>query len=389
MVETTANSGVRPAASKGLEGVVASSTALSNVDGTAGKLTYRGYTIADLAAHSTYEEVTALLWDGDLPNRARLAELTATLVAHRELPARTLDLVRALSPRAVPIAALRTIVSSLEAEDETASATDADSLRAKGLALTARMPTALAAFARLRAGEEPVAPDPSLGHAANFLFMMTGERPTAVRARAFDIYMMLLAEHSLNASTFTARICASTGTDVYGVITAALATLQGDAHGGANQRAMEMLREIGAPEKAEAFVEHALSVKRRLMGIGHRVYRVRDPRAPILEDQVQALMDEGGETVWAETARELERVTAHHPYYVERKLSPNVEFFSAPLLDLVGLPTDTFPAAFGCARVVGWLGHVMEQVADNRLIRPNAEYIGPEPRAFVPLDQRG
>jgi citrate synthase len=251
------------------------------------------------------------------------------------------------------------------------------------------MATIVAAQARLRQGLEPVAPDPTLGHAANMLWMLTGQRPTAVRARAFDIYLILLAEHSLNASAFTARIAASTGSDLYAVITAALASLQGDAHGGANQRAMEMLREIGSPNAVEGFVERALAQRRRLMGIGHRIYRVRDPRAPILHAQVEALLREGGDSRWAETARRMDQVTAVHPYYVERKLSPNVEFYSAPLLDLVGLPTDVFPAAFGCARIVGWVGHMMEQVADNRLIRPNAEYIGPAPRPFVPLAARG
>jgi citrate synthase len=389
MVDAAANSGVRPAASKGLEGIVAASTTLSSVDGSAGKLHYRGYAIEDLAAHSTFEEVMALLWDGELPTREQLDRLSADLVAHRELPGRTMRILREMSPRAVPIAALRTIVSSLEAEDPDPDIVTPEALREKGIALAARMATAVAAQARLREGHEPVSPDPSLGHAANFLWMLTGKHPSPVQARAFEIYFVLLAEHSLNASTFTARIAASTGSDVYAVITAALASLKGDAHGGANQRAMEMLRDIGSPEAVEGFIEHALATKRRLMGIGHRIYRVLDPRAPILEDQVQKLMDEGGETRWAETARRVEAVTATHPYYVERKLSPNVEFFSAPLLDLVGLPTDVFPAAFGCSRIVGWLAHMMEQLADNRLIRPAAEYVGPAPRPFIPLDARG
>jgi citrate synthase len=388
MSDATANSGVRPAASKGLEGIVAASTTLSNVDGTNGRLHYRGYAIEDLAAHSTFEEVVALLWDGELPGQAQLDRLKADLAARRALPARTMQLLRSLSPTAVPIAALRTVVSSLEGEDEQPDITDPAALRDKGIGLAARMATAVAAQARLRQGLEPVPPDPALNHAANFLWMLTGQPPSAGRARAFDVYLILLAEHSLNASTFTARIAASTGSDIYAVITAALGSLKGDAHGGANQRAMEMLRDIGSVENVEPFIEHALTVKRRLMGIGHRVYRVRDPRAPILEHQVQTLMDEGGETRWAEIARRVEDVTAHHPYYVERKLSPNVEFFSAPLLDLIGLPTDLFPAAFGCSRIAGWVAHMTEQLADNRLIRPAAEYIGPAPRPYVPLADR-
>lgn len=388
MVDTAANSGVRPTA-KGLEGVVAAATSLSDVQGTAGRLYYRGYAIEDLAANSTFEEIIGLLWDGELPTRAQLEQIKADLLAARPLPERTMRLLRDLSPTIIPIAALRTVVSSLAGEDATALATDPASLRAKGLALAARMGTAMAAQVRLRQGLEPVAPDPSLGHAANILYMLAGQRPTPVQARAFDVYMVLLAEHSLNASTFTARIAASTGSDLYAVITAALAALQGDAHGGANQRAMEMLREIGSPDQVEAFIERALQTRRRLMGIGHRIYRTLDPRAPILEKQVQALMDEGRETRWAETARKVQQVTATHPYYVERKLSPNVEFYSAPLLDLVGLPTDVMPAAFGCARIVGWVAHMMEQLADNRLIRPAAEYIGPAPRPYVPLAQRG
>jgi citrate synthase len=389
MVDTAANSGVRPTASKGLEGVVAASTTLSNVDGANGRLHYRGYAIQDLAEHATFEEVIGLLWDGELPTARQLERIKADLVAQRALPARALRVLRDLSPSIIPIAALRTVVSALAGEDDDALATDPDSLRAKGLALTARMATATAAQVRLRQGLEPVDPDPALGHAANLLYMLSGERPSAVEARAFDIYMVLLAEHSLNASTFTARIAASTGSDLYAVITAALASLQGDAHGGANQRAMEMLREIGSVDNVEPFIEHALETKRRMMGIGHRIYRTLDPRAPILEDQVQRLMDEGGATTWAEIARRLEKVTEQHPYFAERKLSPNVEFFSAPLLDLVGLPTDVFPAAFGCARIVGWVAHMREQLADNRLIRPAAEYIGPAPRSYPPLSARG
>lgn len=298
-------------------------------------------------------------------------------------------LTRDLSPSIIPIAALRTIVSSLAGEDATALETDRAALRAKGLALASRMATALAAFSRLRQGLEPIAPDAHLSHAANFLYMLTGQRPTAIRERAFDIYLVLLVEHSLNASTFTARIASSTGSDLYAVITAGLASLQGDAHGGANQRAMEMFQEIGTPDKVEEFVEHALATKRRLMGIGHRIYRVLDPRAPILEHHVNQLLSEGGDRIVADVARRLELVTHEHPYYVERKLSPNVEFFSAPLLHLVGLPNDVFPAAFGCARVIGWTAHMMEQLADNRLIRPAAEYVGPAPRPYVPLTARG
>lgn len=388
MVEA-ANKGARPASGKGLEGIVASTTSLSSIDGNAGRLHYRGYAIEDLAEQTSFEEIIALLWDGELPTRAQLDALQAELAAQRALPERSLRLLRDLSPRAVPIAALRTIVSALEAEDESPTAHDLPALRAKAVALAARMPTIVAAQARLRQGREPVAPDPDLDHAANFLWMLTGERPSAARAAAMDNYLVLLAEHSLNASTFTARIVTSTGADIYGVITAALAALQGDAHGGANQRAMEMFREIGSADRVEDFVTGALATKRRLMGIGHRVYRVLDPRAPIMERDVDALIAAGGAPEMAEVARALEALTARHPYYVERKLSPNVDFFSAPLLDLIGLPADLFPSAFGCARIAGWVGHLLEQFADNRLIRPLAEYTGPPPRPFVPLAERG
>jgi citrate synthase len=369
--------------------VVASTTTLSSIDGAAGRLHYRGYAIEDLADHTTFEEIIALLWDGELPTRDQLDALKAELVAKRALPERTMRVLRDLSPSSVPIAALRTAVSSLEGEDEAPTAHSQAELRAKAVALAARMPTIAAAQARLRQGLEPVDPDPALDHAANFLWMLTGEKPSETKARALDGYLVLLAEHSLNASTFTARIVTSTGSDIYAVITAALGALQGDAHGGANQRAMEMFREIGSADKVEPFIEHALATKRRLMGIGHRVYRVLDPRAPILERHVDALIAEGGDPTMAEIARAVERVTNEHPYYTERHLSPNVDFFSAPLLDLVGLPTDLFPSAFGCSRIAGWVGHMMEQFADNRLIRPLAEYTGPAPRPFPPLDKRG
>lgn len=388
MVQAAAGSAGAPV-SKGLEGVVAAATSLSLVDGANGRLFYRGYPIEDVANQASFEEVALLLWDGDLPPAAQLDQFEAELAARRALPDRAMRLLRELSPRAVPIAALRTIVSALEGDDPQPDVMTPEAVRDKGLSLLARMTTIVAAQVRLRQGLEPAPPDPALGHAANFLWMLTGQPPDPLKARAFDVYLVLLAEHSLNASTFTARVTASTGSDVYAVITAALAALKGDAHGGANQRALEMLREIGSPDRVEEFIEQALATRRRVMGIGHRIYRVRDPRAPILEEQVQTLMDAGGERRLAEIARTLDKLTTRHPYYVERHLSPNVEFYSAPLLDLIGIPTDVFPAVFGCSRIVGWIGHLLEQLADNRLIRPAAAYVGPEPRAWVPLAARG
>jgi len=372
---------------RGLESVVAAETRLGAVDGTAGTLHYAGYSIDELATRASFEETLYLLFYGELPDAAQLAGLRAelgTAQANEEAHA----ILRGLPAMGAPIDALRTAVSVLAQDDPRVEDTSPDNVRRIGMRLTALMPVALAASERRVQGQEPVAPDPTLGHAANFLYMLHGARPSAVAEQAMNTYLVLLAEHSLNASTFAARVAIGAGADAYAALVAAIATLKGDAHGGANRRAMEMLCEIGRPERVANYIDESLRTHRRVMGIGHRIYKTRDPRARVLESLARDLAVESGNPTPFDTARELERVTAAHPHYVERKLYPNVEFFSAPVLHGLGIRAEAMPAVFALSRVAGWTAHILEQLADNRLIRPQARYVGPAPRSFHPAESR-
>lgn len=372
---------------RGLESVVAAQTRLGAVDGTAGTLHYGGYSIDDLATSATFEETLCLLLNGDLPNPAQLKQLHAELT-QLQSDQEAQELFAGLPVAGAPIDALRTAVSALAQQDPRAGDVGIDNARRVGMRLAALMPVALAAVERRAAGLQPVAPRPELGHAANILYMLRGAVPSATAARALDMYMVLLAEHGLNASTFAARVVTGAGSDMYAAITAAVATLKGDAHGGANRRAMEMMREIGSPDQVDTYIDEALVSRRRLMGIGHRIYKVRDPRARHLDNLARDLADETGDRRGYDVARRIEAVTAAHPYFVERKLYPNVEFFTAPVLDGLGVRPELMPAMFALSRIAGWTAHVLEQLADNRLIRPQARYVGPPPRPFVPLDAR-
>jgi len=372
---------------RGLESVVAAETRLGAVDGTAGTLHYAGYSIDELATRASFEETLYLLFYGELPDAAQLAGLRAELgTAQANEEARAI--LRGLPAMGAPIDALRTAVSVLAQDDPRVEDTSPDNVRRIGMRLTALMPVALAASERRVQGQEPVAPDSTLNHAANFLYMLHGARPSAVAEQAMNTYLVLLAEHSLNASTFAARVAIGAGADAYAALVAAIATLKGDAHGGANRRAMEMLREIGRPERVANYIDESLRTHRRVMGIGHRIYKTRDPRARVLESLARDLAVESGDPTPFDTARELERVTAAHPHYVERKLYPNVEFFSAPVLHGLGIRAEAMPAVFALSRVAGWTAHILEQLADNRLIRPQARYVGPAPRSFHLVESR-
>lgn len=376
-------------AGPGLEGIVAAQTTLSLVDGANGRLIYRGYDIDDLANHASFEEVLYLLVLGALPNSQELADLRYRLTAARPLSPSVRRVLETLPRTGEPIDALRAGVTAMAMEDPTVRSLEHDILVDKVIKLTAALPTIIAAFDRLRRGLEPVDPDPRLNHPANFLYMLRGTRPNDLHTQAFNTYLVLLAEHSMNASTFSARATISTISDLYAAISTALGTLKGDAHGGANQRTMEMLLEIGSPDRAADFVEESLQVKRRLMGLGHRIYKTRDPRVNHLMNYSKALADETGTGTWHQIAVCLDEITNNHPYFLGRKLFPNVEFYSAPLLYMLGMAPDLMPAAFAVSRISGWSGHVIEQLANNRIIRPLASYIGPEPRAYTPLEQRG
>jgi citrate synthase len=372
---------------RGLENVVVASTQLSAIDGTAGRLSYVGYDIHDLAERATFEEVFYLLWYGELPNAEQLSQFNARLRAERPLSADELALARNAPSAGHGMDALRTMVSALAQLDPHADDTSPEGAERIGIRLAAKMPTLIAAWHRIRSGAEPIAPDEQLGHAANFLSMLHGKAPSAAAARAFDTYLMLLAEHGLNASTFAARVAIGSQADVYCAIVAAIATLKGLLHGGANQKAMETFLAIGKPERARAYIDELVAQHGRLMGVGHRIYKVEDPRVRHLRKQVMALgATESGE--WYQIADTVGRVIMEHPHFTKRQLNPNVEFYSAPLLYGLGLPLDLFTAAFAISRISGWMAHIREQLADNRLIRPKADYHGPQPRAFVPLAER-
>lgn len=373
---------------RGLESVVAARTRLGDIDGTAGTLHYGGYSIHDLATQATFEETLYLLLHGALPTPGQLADLRAELVAAQS-DAAAGALLCALPAAGAPIDALRTAVSALAQGDSRIEESGEENARRIGVRLAALMPLALAANERRAQGLAPIAPRPELGHASNFLYMLHGAPPSATMAHALNAYLVLLAEHGLNASTFAARVAIGAGADAYAAITAAVATLKGVAHGGANCRAMEMFLQIGTVERVDAYIEDALAARRRLMGLGHRIYKTRDPRARHLEALARDLAGESGKHGPFEVARRIEQVAASHPYFLARKLYPNVEFFSAPVLYGVGLRPAAMPAAFALSRVAGWTAHILEQLADNRLIRPSAQYVGPDPRPYVNLDQRG
>ncbi len=375
---------------RGLENVVITSTTLSAINGTAGELSYVGYNIHDLAKHARFEEVCYLLWHGELPNAQQLESFTAQLRAERALSEDEAALVRSLPSSGHGMDALRTLVSGVAQLDsalESMGALSQEEADRVGTRLLAKMPTLVASWDRLRHGKEPVAPDAKLGHAANFLYMLHGERPRDTAARAFNTYLVLLAEHGLNASTFAARVAIGAGADVYCGVVAAIATLKGVLHGGANQKAMETFLAIGTPDNAAPFIDALLERHERLMGVGHRIYKVEDPRARHLRAAVEALGREGDSQPQM-IADAVAQVVSEHPRFIERKLAPNVEFYSAPLLYMVGVPLDLFTCAFAFSRMAGWTAHIREQIADNRLIRPKADYNGPAARAFVPLNKR-
>jgi citrate synthase len=373
----------------GLEGIVVGETVLSNVEGEAGRLTYRGYDIHDLADTASYEEVVHLLLFGHLPTHAELAELQKRLCAKRTLPSGVLAIMHAIPRDAWPMDVLRTGVSALahfvphraDGAHETSVDTAID--------LIAKFPTIVAAWDRMRRRLDPIGPDPKLNTAANFLYMRSGEHPIPEAEDALDTYLVLLADHSYNASTFSSRVTASTGADIYGAITAAVATLAGDLHGGAPSKVMTMLEEIGLPEKAEPYVRDLLGRGQKIMGMGHREYKIRDPRAAHLEKMAKNLTEKS-HTKWYLIARALEDASNKvlHEVKPGKRIYANVEFYTAPTLSSLEIPSDEFTCMFACGRIAGWSAHVLEQFSHNRLIRPQATYVGPEVHPYEPIDAR-
>ncbi len=376
---------------KGLEGVLAAESELSSIDGDAGRLIYRGYAIEDLARGASYEEVVYLLWHGRLPDRDELEAFTDEMGEEREVDDDVLETVRALADAdESPMAAMRTAVSMLSAYDTDADAKpdDRDATRRKARRITAKIPTVLAAFDRVRRGEEILDPDPELGLAANFLYMQTGEEPDEVAAETFDQALILHADHGLNASTFTAMVIGSTMADIYSSVTGGIGALSGPLHGGANQDVMEVLFEIDESDlDPREWVERATEEGRRIPGFGHRVYNVKDPRAKILQERSEELA-ESGDPKWYEITSTIEEYLTEEKGLVEKGIAPNVDFYSGSVYYQLGVPMDMYTPIFAMSRAAGWTGHVLEYQADNRLIRPRGRYVGPEDREFVPLEER-
>jgi citrate synthase len=371
------------ATGKGLEGVVAAQTRISDVDGQQGKLWYAGYDIADLAAHATFEETIHLLHHLELPTAAQLEDTVAMLRAESSLDPLLVDLVGSLAERTGPMTTLRTAVSAAAALDPDDDDSPEANLR-KAYRLMAKTPQIIATYQRLRAGGDAIEPRDDLGIAANFLYALTGKQPDPQVARDFDVVLVLYADHTLNASTFAGRVAAATMADMYAAVTAAVATLQGPLHGGAITEVREMLEDIGSPDQAPDWVREQLAAKRKIMGFGHRVYKTWDPRATVLREIAERLGKQFGDTRWYDTSmRVQEAVMEAKPLY------PNVDFYTASVYSALGLPPDLYTPLFAAARMAGWTAHIREQYADNRLIRPDSEYIGPDPRAWKPLESRG
>jgi len=377
---------------KGLEGVVIGESKVCHIDGEAGELVYAGYEIEDLARNTTFEEVIHLLWNGELPTRSELDDLRSKLGAERALDDAMLDLLRSLPRDGDPMAALRTAVSALamwDGESEASERDDVEAFHRKAIRVTAKMPTLVAAFDRIRKGKDPVAPKDGLDTAANFLYMLNGEEANETRVKTMDAALVLHAEHGMNASTFSARVTAATLADYYSAITSAIGTLKGPAHGGANARVMNQLREIEESGKEPAeWVKEALDRKERIMGFGHRVYRAVDPRATVLRELADKIMAESGETKWLDLSDKVRDTMDREMKERDKPIYPNVDFFSASVYTTLGIEQDLFTTIFAMSRVSGWTAHLMEQYADNRLIRPRSEYTGPTGKKVEPIDQR-
>ena len=369
---------------KGLQDVVVATSSICYIDGQKGILSYRGIDIHDLAEHSTFEEVCYLLWFGRLPKQTELDEVTAVMGRSRALPEPVVQLLKSFPQDAPPMDVLRTAVSALSHYDPEAAANDKPANLRKTYRLTGQIASIVAAADRIRNGQEPVSPDPGLSHAANFVYMLTGNKPDATAERALDVALILHADHEFNASTFAARVTIATLTDIHSAITSAIGTLKGPLHGGANQDVMRMLIEIGETERAETYIKEALARKQKISGFGHRVYRTEDPRATHLRGMSRDLSESSGTRKWFETSRVIEEVVKR-----EKNINANVDFYSATVYYNLGIPVDLFTPLFAVSRISGWTAHVLEQLDNNRLIRPRAEYTGPpHPAPYIAMNER-
>ncbi|MDE3188242.1 MAG: citrate synthase [Acidobacteriota bacterium] len=370
---------------KGLEGIVAANSGICWIDGEAGVLAYRGIDIHELAVHSTFEETTYLLWNGRLPNQLALREFQSQLALSRELDQRIIDMLRTFPSSASPMEVLRTAVSALSFYDADEKDNSHDANVRKSYNLTSQIAMIVAIYDRLRKGLEVIPPDRSLSHAANFLWMLTGVKPSETATRTLDIALILHADHELNASTFAARVIAATLSDIHSAVTGAIGALKGPLHGGANEAVMRMLLAIdkAGADPAE-YVKNMLAAKQKVSGFGHRVYKTEDPRATHLRSMSEQLGKDAGQSKWFEMSRAIELYIK-----AEKKLNANVDFYSASTYAMLGIDIDLYTPIFAISRIAGWAAHVIEQLDDNRLIRPRAEYIGPTyPSHWVPMAER-
>ena len=374
---------------RGLEGVIFTETYLSAIDGEQGRLAYCGYDINDLAARASYEEAAFLLWYQRLPAESELEMLSKWLRANRTLPRMVWGIMHSLPEQATPMEALRTVASTLSMFDRACIHEEiGGGSLCRAVSLTAKLPTIVASFDRLRRNRPPLEPRADFGHAANFLYMLTGQEPNELSATALETYFVLLADHGMNASTFSARVTASTLGDVYSAVVTALGTLKGPLHGGASQRSMEQLLEIESLENVDGWFDKTMAAGERLFGFGHRVYKAEDPRATILRDLAYKAAVGSGNTRWYDIAVRLEERVLASPYFKERQLYTNVDFYTAPLLYALDIPVDLFIPMFAVARIAGWTAHVLEQEHNNRLIRPRAYYAGPKDQVWTEMMDR-
>jgi len=368
---------------RGLEGVVAAETELCDLDGARGRLAYRGYDIDDLARQASFEEVAHLLWLGELPNASQLDRFKGELAAARPIPPELIKAFALMPKGTDPNRALQAAVAILGMHDPDATDNSHSANLRKAGRLTSQFATAICAHHRVRSGQEPVPPTKDLSLAANFLYMLTGKKPSTVTTKAFDASLVLYAEHELNASTFTTRVIAATLSDMHSAVAGGVGALKGTLHGGAGEAVMNTLLEIGTLDNVDGFVDKALADKRRFMGMGHRVYTAGDPRAAILKGMAEEACRQSGQALWYDLA-----VKLHAKVNATKKLIPNVDFYSAPLFYSIGIPVDVFTPVIATSRIVGWAANLLEQYTDNRLIRPRADYKGPKNKAYLPLEKR-
>jgi len=382
-MEKAKESAAASAVSTGLRGVIAASSSIGDVNGEKGELVYQGLNIHDLATKSTFEEVVFLLWNGRLPTRAELDELKQNIAASYELPERIVSLIKGIPTGVDAMDELRTVVSALSFFDKTSRDLSRENSIKVATRLTAQFPTIVAAIGRAREDLDPISPKPDLDIATNFLYMLKGEMPNEFDAHVMDVALILQADHELNASTFTARVVAGTLADMYSCVVAALGALSGPLHGGANTAVMKMLLEIGGLDNVESYLKDALAKKKKIMGFGHAVYRTEDPRATHLRRFSKEMGERKGDTKWYEMTAKIEEILKR-----EKGLLPNVDAYSASTYYMMGIPLDLYTPIFAVSRISGWTAHILEQYADNKLIRPRAEYVGPRDVAYVPIAER-